>query len=101
MDAVNEYVDRHKPWEMAKRPDDEALLHRVLSTTMRCFARLSILIKPICPLTVAQIEEEIFKSASLTWSDLDYPPISRLDAFRHLMSRIDRDAIDRLILANR
>lgn len=101
MDAVNEYVDRHKPWEMAKRPDDEALLHRVLSTTMRCFARLSILIKPICPLTVAQVEEEIFTSAPLTWSDLDFPPISRLDTFRHLMSRVDRDAIDRLILANR
>jgi len=101
MDAVNEYVDRHKPWEMAKRETDPEVLHRMLSTTLRCFARLSILLKPICPATVAQVEADVFQTTAWGWDDLDAPELLQLNTFAHLMTRVDRDAIDRLIDANR
>jgi methionyl-tRNA synthetase len=86
---------------MAKRETDPEVLHRVLSTTLRSFARLSILLKPICPATVARVEAEVFQTAAWGWDDLDAPELPRLTPFAHLMTRVDRDAVDRLIDANR
>ncbi|MBM3377508.1 MAG: methionine--tRNA ligase [Betaproteobacteria bacterium] len=100
MDAVNGYVDTHKPWELARQEGQEARLHRVLSTSLRCFARLSILLKPICPRTVARVETEVFGCPSLQWSQLDRPPVAKVGSFSHLMTRVDRTAIDSLIEAN-
>jgi methionyl-tRNA synthetase len=102
MDAVNGYVDQHKPWELAKQPGTEAALHRILSTTLRCFARLSIYLKPILPTTAARVESEVFCLAEpLNWSQLDRPPVSSVGEFGHLLTRVDREAIDALIEANR
>jgi methionyl-tRNA synthetase len=36
-DRVNEYVDAHKPWELAKQPGQDAVLHDVC----RCASRPS------------------------------------------------------------
>ena len=102
MDAVNGYVDQHKPWELAKQPGTEQALHRILSTTLRCFARLSIYLKPILPTTVARVESEVFGlHQPFDWSQLDRPPVQSVGEFGHLLTRVDRDAIDALIEANR
>ncbi len=102
MDAVNGYVDQHKPWELAKQPGTEELLHRILSTTLRCFARLSTYLKPILPTTASRVESEVFQLTSpFDWSQVDRPPISSVGEFGHLLTRVDREAIDGLIEANR
>lgn len=102
MDAVNGYVDQYKPWELAKQEGQEALLHRVVSTSLRAFARLSILLKPILPTAVARAETEVFGlTQPWSWSDLDRPTLERVQPFQHLFSRVDRDQVDRLIEANK
>jgi methionyl-tRNA synthetase len=102
MDAVNGYVDQHKPWELAKQEGTEQALHRILSTTLRCFARLSIYLKPILPVTVARVESEVFGlTKAFDWTQLDRPPVQSVGEFGHLLTRVDRDAIDALIEANR
>lgn len=102
MDTVNGYVDQHKPWELAKQEGQDARLHRVVSTALRAFARLAILLKPILPTTVARAESEVFGLATpWTWTDLDRPALHQVVPFQHLFSRVDRDQIDRLIEANK
>jgi methionyl-tRNA synthetase len=102
MDAVNGYVDQYKPWELAKQEGQEALLHRVVSTSLRCFARLAILLKPILPHAVARAESEVFGLARpWNWLDLDHPVLEQVQPFQHLFSRVDREQIDRLIEANK
>jgi methionyl-tRNA synthetase len=102
MDAVNGYVDHYKPWELAKQEGQDALLHRVVSTSLRSFARLAILLKPILPRAVARAESDVFGLAQpWAWSDLDRPALAHVRPFQHLFSRVDREQIDRLIEANK
>jgi len=102
MDSVNGYVDQYKPWELARQEGQEALLHRVVSTSLRAFARLCILLKPILPIAVARAESEVFGlETPWRWADLDRPDLLRVQPFQHLFSRVDRDQIDRLIEANK
>jgi methionyl-tRNA synthetase len=56
-DRVNEYVDQHKPWELAKKPGQEsAALHDVCSVCIEAFRLLTIYLKPILPALAAQVE---------------------------------------------
>jgi methionyl-tRNA synthetase len=41
-DRVNEYVDRHKPWELAKRAGEDAALQQVCSVCIEAFRVLTI-----------------------------------------------------------
>jgi hypothetical protein len=50
---------------------------------------------------VAQVEADVFQTTAWGWDDLDAPELLQLNTFAHLMTRVDRDAIDRLIDANR
>ncbi|NBW00587.1 MAG: methionine--tRNA ligase [Betaproteobacteria bacterium] len=106
MDLVNSYVDSEKPWEVAKQSSaDPTLLprlHEICSRALKAFAQLTILLKPILPLTAQRIEQEVFGlPRPLSWSDLATPPIHDIKGFSHLMTRVDRERIDALIAANR
>lgn len=107
MDAVNGYVDHWKPWELAKQEGQDALLHRVLTTTMRCFARLTILLAPILPATAKRVASEVFAGSTLntegSWKAnmLDAPPVEQVGEFGHLITRIDPAQLEALLAANR
>ena len=106
MDRINGYVDTEKPWEIAKQAQDNPALlprlHEVCTQALRGFAQLTILLKPVLPVTAERVENEVFGlSQPLCWSDLQTPPIARLAGFSHLMTRVDKAQIDALIEANR
>ena len=48
-DDLNQYVDRYKPWELAKNPESEELLHVVCSIAVSGFRLLTTYLKPILP----------------------------------------------------
>ena len=108
MDAVNAYVDQYKPWELAKseEPSDRPKLHRICSTSLRCFARLCILLEPMLPTVGQRAREEVFgltpaqENQAWLWSELDRPPVKHVGTFGHLVSRVERSQIDSLIHAN-
>ena len=108
MDAVNTYVDQYKPWELAKSDDlsDRPKLHRVCSTSLRCFARLCILLQPILPAVGQKARQEVFGLAlaadeqAWLWDEIDRPAVTQVGSFGHLFSRVDRSQIDSLIHAN-
>ena len=96
-DRVNEYVDQHKPWELAKKDGQEAALHDVCTVCIEAFRLLTIYLKPILPALAAKVE-----------AFLQVPPLQFADAaralghhqiadYQHLMQRVDAAKVEALI----
>lgn len=95
-DRVNEYVDQHKPWELAKKPENAAVLHDVCSVCIEAFRVLTIYLKPVLPALAAQVE------AFLRVSPLNFADASRalgahtIGTYQHLMQRVDPALLEKL-----
>jgi methionyl-tRNA synthetase len=101
-DAVNAYVDAAKPWDQAKDPANAVALHETVSVSIEAFRLLSIALKPVMP-ALAQNVEAFLGVAPLTWADAARPLSSEraINAYKHLMTRVDAKQIEALVTANR
>ncbi|MFP5406974.1 MAG: class I tRNA ligase family protein, partial [Gammaproteobacteria bacterium] len=97
-DRVNEYIDLHKPWELARDPARAADLHRVCSTALRAFADLALMLAPILPVT-AQRVAAMMRLPGTDWDAIGQPlPESHaIEPYRHLMTRVDPKQLDALL----
>jgi len=102
-DLVNQYIDEFKPWELAKQTGQEARLHVVCSAGVQAFRILSVYLKPILPEVVSRVESFLGLSQPLRWEDhlAPLPDGHRINAYEHLMTRVDRKQIDALVEANK
>jgi methionyl-tRNA synthetase len=95
-DRVNEYVDQHKPWELAKQVGQDAVLQDVCSTCIEAFRLLTIYLKPVLPALAVQVEN------FLQVEPLDFADAQRslgshgIGEYRHLMQRVDPKLLDAL-----
>ena len=95
-DRVNEYVDQHKPWELAKKAGEEAVLHDVCSVCIEAFRVLTVYLKPVLPALGAQVEA-FLKVEPLQWHDATRAIGGhRIGAYQHLMQRVDTKLLDAL-----
>ena len=95
-DAVNEYVDQNKPWELAKQEGQEAALHRVCSVCVEAFRVLTVYLKPVLPALAAQVEA-FLKVAPLQGADVDRPlGAHTIGAYQHLMQRVELAKVEAL-----
>ncbi len=95
-DKVNEYVDAHKPWELAKNPDNVAALHDVCSTCIEAFRLLTIYLKPVLPALAANVEA-FLKTGPLSFTDAARPlGAHTIGTYQHLMQRVDEKLLDAL-----
>ena len=101
-DAVNAYVDTAKPWDQAKDPANSPLLHETVSVSLEAFRLLSIALKPVLPALAGKVEA-FLGLAPLAWADADTPLSSQqpINAYQHLMTRIDPKQLEALVAANR
>jgi methionyl-tRNA synthetase len=96
-DRVNEYVDQHKPWELAKQQGMDAVLHDVCSVCIEAFRVLTVYLKPVLPALAAQVE------AFLRVPPLDWHAASRalgahtIGHYAHLMQRVDAKVVEALL----
>jgi methionyl-tRNA synthetase len=100
-DKVNGFVDENKPWDIAKDPAREADLQRVCSITLEAFRMLSLYLKPVIPQVAAGVEE-FLSLTPLNWGDIAIPLSSKnpINAYRHLMTRVEAPQIEALLAAN-
>ena len=95
-DRVNEYVERHKPWDLAKTDGGTAELHQVCSTGIEAFRVLTVLLAPVIP-AVASGVAEFLQVPAFTWSDATRPLGEHtIGRYQHLMQRVDADAMAQL-----
>ena len=91
-DAINEYVDQQKPWELAKSRDAAEKLHHVCSVALEGFRLLTLYLKPVLPATAERVEKFLGIEPQ-TWASVDAPLTSAhaIQPFKHLMQRVDMD----------
>ncbi|HRD96400.1 MAG TPA: methionine--tRNA ligase [Rubrivivax sp.] len=98
-DRVNEYVDRHKPWELAKQAGMDAALQDVCSVCIEAFRVLTVYLKPVLPALAAQVES-FLQIPPLAWADAQKPLREHtIGAYRHLMQRVDPKQLEALFEA--
>jgi methionyl-tRNA synthetase len=102
VDVANVYVDREKPWELAKDPSKSQRLHEVCTTAINMFRALTIFLKPVLPSTAEKVEQ-FLGIPKLEWSALetDLHEGHEINPYVHLMTRVDPKQITALTEANR
>jgi len=101
-DGANQYVDSVKPWELAKQEGKEVELHAACSNALNLFRLLTVLLKPILPVVAGKVEQ-FMNIAPLAWSDARTLLAGghAINAYAHLMTRVDPKLIEQLVEANR
>ncbi len=100
-DRANQYIDRHKPWEMARQDPESAELQQVCSLGINLFRILIIYLKPVLP-GLAQRSEAFLGVDPLNWDDLAAPLLDHpINKFKPLLTRVEKDRIDAVVEASK
>jgi methionyl-tRNA synthetase len=95
-DRINHDFDAQQPWVLAKDTARRAELQNVCSRALQGFRLLSVLIAPVLPDLAERVARELFGlDRPFAWIDADVLP-TRINAFRHLMTRVDPKQLDAL-----
>ena len=103
VDQINNYIQEKKPWETAKHIEDiskvEILsLHGVLSLALRSFGKISILLKPVLPITCNKIERDFFcRNTPFLWNDIFDLRIKKIRNIGHLIKRVNEEDVLNLV----
>ena len=100
-DSANQFVDKYKPWAIAKETGKEEELHQVCTLALNMFRQLTTLLKPVLPELAHNVE--IFLNAPpFTWEDaLNTLPAGHLiNEYKHLATRLDPKLIEAMVAAN-
>ena len=101
-DRANQFVDREKPWDLAKQPASERKLHEVCTLALNMFRLLTLYLKPVLPKVAADVEA-FLGIPPLQWQDAEslLPAGHAINPYQHLMTRIDPKQVQALVAANR
>jgi len=98
-DRVNEFYDAEQPWAKARQVDNEEArqqLHQTCSVCIAAFKALTIWLSPVLPETARKAAMFLQTSDVSSWNDWWTPPLG-IEAYTHLMHRIDSKQIDTLL----
>ncbi|MBD8723296.1 methionine--tRNA ligase [Oxalobacteraceae sp. CFBP 13708] len=100
-DVINQYVDEHKPWILAKDDTKTAELHDVCTTALILFRQLTIMLQPVLPQVAARVAE-FLGDAELSWADTHDAAVYEsmlgrtIGTYTHLMQRVDAKMVENL-----
>jgi methionyl-tRNA synthetase len=96
-DRANQYIDEHKPWQLAK---DEAQLPRVqlvCTQGLNMFRALATYLQPVLP-GVIDSATQFLGAGELRWSSPEQPLLdTKIEAFKPLLTRIDEQDVARMV----
>jgi methionyl-tRNA synthetase len=98
LDQINQYIDEHKPWELAKAAGNDSTLHEVCSTALAMFWYTSILLSPVLPETAVKVREFLnLSKEQMKWGqNAFFPAGHHIKPYSHLMTRADPKQLDAL-----
>lgn len=95
-DKVNQYIDNHKPWALARDASQLPAVHEIISTALNAFRILMTYLKPVLPVMAAHVES--FLQVALTLDNLDVPLCDHpIAPFTPLIERVDSKSIEALM----
>lgn len=96
-DEVNQYIDHHKPWQLAKDINSMELVHLVATQSLNAFRILIAYLKPIIP-ALAENSEKFLNNKVNLWTDLSTPLLNhKINEFSPLITRVEKTAVDALL----
>ncbi|MFQ5469175.1 MAG: methionine--tRNA ligase [Gammaproteobacteria bacterium] len=99
-DMANEYINHHKPWEIAKQADGKATLHQVCTTCINIFRLLTLYLKPVLPVLANKVEK-FLNISPLEWQDSKSLLLGHaINPYKHLAQRIDEKQIETMLSEN-
>jgi methionyl-tRNA synthetase len=100
-DRANQYIDREKPWVMAREPGREAEVQAVCTQGLNAFRSLVTWLKPVLP-RLAESAEAFLQIPPLQWDDASVPLLDHvIGPFEPLMQRVDPASVAALLEASR
>ena len=96
-DLANEYIDETAPWVLAKQEGKEAELHESVTVGINLFRIIMTFLAPVLPETAAK-SKDFLKLDVMDWNSVQTPLLGhKISAFKALMQRVDKDAIDKMV----
>lgn len=100
-DWVNQYIDTHKPWSLAKEVDRLADVQSICTMGLNLFRLLMTYLKPVLP-KMAKASEHFLNCELLDWDCITTPLLNHaINPFTPLLQRIERERIDAMLAVNR
>jgi len=103
VEDLNEYISKTEPWKLAKEEgqlEPNSALHEICSVCLKLFRSISIFLSPIIPNLCESIatfyDEEEFRSFDLINQD-----VKKIKSYKHLLKRIEQEAIDLMLESNK
>ena len=100
-DKANQFIDTHKPWVMAKDPEQLHAVQAVCTQGLNMFRVLMGFLKPVLP-GIAQRAEQFLASGEMDWESLSSPLLgTRIETFKPLAVRVDPKSVNAMVEASR
>lgn len=100
-DKANEYIDGKKPWALNRIDGKQAEVQDVCTVAINIFRQLVVYLSPVLP----NLAEEV--KAFLNLESVDFASRTailtnhKINAFKPLMSRVEKDKIDNMVNASK
>ena len=105
-DDVNQYVDKYKPWDLAKNDSTRNQLHIVCSVALTAFRILTVYLEPVLPKIAAEARKLWMSddgpdapNSNLPWervSSIEFTRGQRLNPYNALLQRVTKDQLETL-----
>jgi methionyl-tRNA synthetase len=96
-DKVNQYIDTHKPWVLAKEEGHLPEVQAICTMGINLFRILMTYLKPVLPF-MAEAAELFLNCEALDWESIDNPLLNHtINTFQPLMTRVDKDKIQMML----
>ncbi len=96
-DRANQYVDRHKPWALAKDPSQAAQVRAIATQGVNLFRALMIYLTPVLP-RVSEAAGQFLGKPIRAWSEAAEPLLGvALHPYQPLATRLDPALVARLV----
>jgi methionyl-tRNA synthetase len=105
-DDVNQYVDKYKPWDLAKNESTKNQLHIVCSVALTAFRILTVYLEPVLP-NIAAEARKLWASddspdapnSKLPWervSSIEFTRGQHLNPYNALLQRVTKEQLEAL-----
>ncbi len=100
-DQANRYLDKEKPWNLAKDVTKKEQVQEICTMGLNLFRILMIYLKPVVP-AIARQAEAFLNIDDQHWSDINQSLIDhQINSYEPLLTRLQKENIDAMIDASK
>jgi methionyl-tRNA synthetase len=100
-DRANQYIDREKPWVLAKEQPDSEQVQAICTQGLNLFRTLMAYLRPVVP-QMGEKAESFLNAGSLTWENSARAQTgTTINQFKPLITRIDPANVADMVEASR